>query len=276
MAEKIWFITGASRGFGRIWTEAAVARGDKVAATARDTATLDDLSERFGGNILPLALDVTDHDAVVATVNEAHRHFGRLDVVLTNAGYGLTGAFEETTLEEARANFDTNVFGTFSTIKGALPLLRAQQSGHILAVSSVGGLVTFPLYSIYQATKFAIEGMVQTLAQEVAGFGIKVTLIEPGPFKTDFLAPTSLKNTTPIPAYEPVREQLAKMFTSDMLDDPRATVDAILKAVDADEPPLHLILGPLLPLVKQTYEARIQAWELWEQFSRAGQGTKPV
>jgi NAD(P)-dependent dehydrogenase (short-subunit alcohol dehydrogenase family) len=276
MAEKIWFITGASRGFGRIWTEAAVARGDKVAATARDTATLDDLSERFGGNILPLALDVTDHDAVVATVNEAHRRFGRLDVVLTNAGYGLTGAFEETTLEEARANFDTNVFGTFSTIKGALPLLRAQQSGHILAVSSVGGLVTFPLYSIYQSTKFAIEGMVQTLAQEVAGFGIKVTLIEPGPFKTDFLAPTSLKNTTPIPAYEPVREQLAKMFTSDMLDDPRATVDAILKAVDADEPPLHLILGPLLPLVKQTYEARIQAWELWEQITRAGQGTKPV
>jgi NAD(P)-dependent dehydrogenase (short-subunit alcohol dehydrogenase family) len=130
--------------------------------------------------------------------------------------------------------------------------------------------VTFPLYSVYQATKFAIEGMVQTLAQEVAGFGIKVTLIEPGPFKTDFLAPTSLKNTTPIPAYEPVREQLAKMLTSDMLGDPKATVDAILKVVDADEPPLHLILGPLLPLVKQTYAARIQAWEQWEQISRAG------
>jgi NAD(P)-dependent dehydrogenase (short-subunit alcohol dehydrogenase family) len=276
MAEKIWFITGASRGFGHIWTEAALARGDKVAATARDTATLDDLCEGFGGNILPLALDVTDHDAVVSTVNEAHRRFGRLDVVLTNAGYGLTGAFEETTLEEARANFDTNVFGTFSTIKGALPLLRAQHGGHILAVSSVGGLMTFPLYSVYQATKFAIEGMVQTLAPEVAVFGIKVTLIEPGPFKTDFLAPTSLKNATPNPAYAPVRDQLAKMFTSDMLGDPKATVDAILKLVDTDEPPLHLILGPLLPLVKQTYAARIQAWEQWEQISRAGQGTRPV
>jgi NAD(P)-dependent dehydrogenase (short-subunit alcohol dehydrogenase family) len=268
MVGKIWFVTGASRGFGRIWTEAALARGDKVAATARDPATLDDFSEKFGRNVLPLALDVTDHDTVVAAVKEAHRHFGRLDVVLANAGYGLTGALEETTLDEARASFATNVLGTFSTIKAALPLLRTQQGGHILAVSSVGGLVAFPLYGIYQATKFAIEGMVQTLAQEVAGFGIKVTLIEPGPFKTDFLAPTSLKNTIPIPAYDPVRDQLARMFTSDMLGDP--------KAVDTDEPPLHLILGPLLPLVKQVYTARIQAWEQWEQISGAGQATKPL
>src|SRR5579859_5016304 len=146
MAEKIWLVTGASRGFGRIWTEAALARGDRVAAAARDTAPLNDLSKRFGGHVLPLALDVTDHDAVVARVNEAHRHFGRLDVVLANAGYGLTGALEETTVEEARANFATNVIGTFSTIKAALPLLRAQQGGHVLVVSSVGGLVTFPLY----------------------------------------------------------------------------------------------------------------------------------
>lgn len=276
MAEKVWFVTGASRGFGRIWTEAALARGDKVAATARGAAALDDLSRKFGGNVLPLALDVTDHDAVVAAVNAAHRHFGRLDVVLTNAGYGLTGAFEETALDEVRANFDTNVIGTFSTIKAALPLLREQRRGHILAVSSVGGLVTFPLYSIYQATKFAVEGMVQALAQEVAGFGIKVTLIEPGPFMTDFLAPTSLKTATPTPVYAPIREQLAKMFTADMLGDPNATVDAILKVVDADEPPLHFILGPLLPLVKQVYSARIQSWEQWEDASRAAQSTKPL
>ena len=276
MAEKVWFVTGASRGFGRIWTEAALARGDKVAATARGAAAPDGLSRKFGGNVLPLALDVTDHDAVVATVNEAHRHFGRLDVVLTNAGYGLTGAFEETTLDEARANFDTNVIGTFSTIKAALPLLREQRRGHILAVSSVGGLVTFPLYSIYQATKFAVEGMVQALAQEVAGFGIKVTLIEPGPFMTDFLAPTSLKTATPMPAYAPVRGHLAKIFTADMLGDPNATVDAILNVVDADEPPLHFILGPFLPLVKQVYSARIESWEQWEDASRAAQSTKPL
>ncbi len=272
MTKKVWFITGASRGFGRIWTEAALARGDKVAATARGTASLDNLCRKFGDNILSLALDVNDHDAVIAIVNEAHRHFGRLDVVLTNAGYGLMGALEETTLDEARANFDTNVIGTFSTIKAALPLLRAQRSGHVLAVSSVGGLVTFPLASVYQATKFAVEGMVQALAQEVAGFGIKVTLIEPGPFKTDFMAPTSLKNTTRIPAYEPVRDQFEMMLTPDMFGDPEATVDAILKVVDADEPPLHVILGPLLPLVKQIYTARLQCWEQWEDVFRAAQG----
>ena len=272
MAEKVWFITGASRGFGRIWTEAALARGDKVAATARGTAALDDLRQKFGNNILPLALDVTDHDTVVAMVNEAHHYFGRLDVVLTNAGYGLMGAFEETTLEEARANFETNVMGTFSTIKAALPLLREQGRGHILAVSSVGGLVTFPLLSIYEATKFAVEGMIQSLAQEVAGFGIKVTLIEPGAYKTDFLAPSSLKNTAAIPAYDPVREQFAQMLTDDMFGDPKSTADAILKVVDAAEPPLHVILGPLLSMVKQVYAARIKSWEQWEGVSQAAHG----
>src|SRR5579871_6466382 len=179
MVAKIWFITGASRGFGRLWTEAALARGDKVAATARDSGSLSDFSKKFGDSVFPLDLDVTNPDAVDAAVNKAHRHFGRLDVILANAGYGLMGALEETTIEEARENFNTNVFGAFSTIKSALPLLRAQGRGHILAVSSVGGLVTFPMASVYQATKFAIEGLVQSLAQEVAGFGIKVTLIEP-------------------------------------------------------------------------------------------------
>lgn len=272
MTKKIWLITGASRGFGRIWAEAALERGDSVVATARNIAALEDLSKKYGDSILPLALDVTDHDSVVAAVNKAHSHFGRLDVVLANAGYGLTGAFEETTVEEVRENFNTNVIGTFSTIKAALPLLRAQGNGHIVAVSSVGGLVTFPLYGIYQATKFAVEGMIQTLAQEVAGFGIKVTLIEPGPFKTDFLAPTSLKNTATIPAYDPVREQLAKMFTADMLGDPKSTTAALMKVVDAENPPLHFILGPLLPLIKQIYSTRLQSWEEWGDGLPAAQG----
>lgn len=276
MAEKIWFITGASRGFGHIWAEAALARGDKVAATARDVVSLESLVAQYGDAVLPLTLDVTDADAIGAAVANAHRRFGRLDVVLTNAGYGLTGAFEETTIEEARANFETNVIGTFSTIKAALPLLREQGHGHILSVSSVGGLVTFPLYSVYQATKFAIEGMVQALAQEVAGFGIKVTLIEPGPFTTDFLAASSLKTTVPIAAYEPVREQFTKMFRSDMLGDPKATADAILQVVDADEPPLHFILGPLLPLVKQIYDMRLADWEKWEDVSCAAHGASPA
>jgi len=264
MAKKIWFITGASRGFGRIWAEAALERGDSVVATARNIAALEDLSKKYGDSILPLALDVTEHDAVLAAVNQAHSHFGGLDVVLANAGYGLVGAFEETTIEEVRENFNTNVIGTFSTIKAALPLLRAQGNGHILAVSSVGGLVTFPLYGIYQASKFAVEGMIQTLAQEVAGFGIKVTLIEPGAFKTDFLAPSSLKSSVTIPVYDAVREQFAKMFTADMLGDPKSTTSTLMKVVDAENPPLHIILGPLLPLVKQIYATRMQSWEAWE------------
>jgi NAD(P)-dependent dehydrogenase (short-subunit alcohol dehydrogenase family) len=267
MAEKIWFVTGASRGFGRLWTEAALARGDKVAATARDTAVLSDLSQKFGDNVLPLELDVTNPDAVAVAVTRAHRHFGRLDVILTNAGYGLMGALEETMIEEARANFDTNVFGTFSTIKAALPLLRAQRRGHLLAVSSVGGLVTFPMASIYQATKFAVEGLIQSLAQEVAGFGIKVTLIEPGPFKTDFISSTSLKNTRPIPAYDAARDQAARMLTPEMFGDPKTTSGTILRVVDAEEPPIHVILGSLLPLVKQVYAARIQSWKQWDDGS---------
>ena len=276
MAEKIWFITGASRGFGHIWAEAALARGDKVAATARDIASLDSLVAQYGDAILPLTLDVTDAAAIDAAITTAHQHFGRLDVVLTNAGYGLIGAFEETSIAETRAIFDTNVIGTFSTIKAALPLLRKQGHGHILSVSSVGGLVTFPLFSVYQASKFAIEGMLQALAQEVAGFGIKVTLIEPGPFKTDFLAASSLKTMAPMAAYEPVREQFNKMFTPDMLGDPEATADAILQVVDADEPPLHFILGPLLPLVKQIYGMRLADWEKWEGVSSAAHGASPA
>jgi NAD(P)-dependent dehydrogenase (short-subunit alcohol dehydrogenase family) len=264
---KIINRAGASRGFGRLWTEAALKRGDKVAATARDTAILSDLSKKFGDNVLRLELDVTNPDAVAGAVDGAQRHFGRLDVILTNAGYGLMGALEETTLEEARANFDTNVFGTFSTIKTALPLLRAQGRGHILAVSSVGGLVTFPMASIYQATKFAVEGMIQSLAQEVAPFGIKVTVIEPGPFKTDFISSTSLKNTTTIPAYDGVRDLAARMLTPEMFGDPKMTSDTVLRVVDAEEPPLHVILGSLLPLVKQVYAARIQSWQEWDDGS---------
>src|SRR6202790_878279 len=174
-----------------------VQRGDKVVATARDPKALNDLAATYGEAVLTLPLDVTDRDAVFKAVNRAHQHFGRLDVILSNAGYGLMGAVEETSLDDARANFEANVLGTLSVIQAALPLLRAQGSGHILPVSSVGGLVTFPLGGIYQATKFAVEGLAQTLAQEVAAFGIKVTLIEPGPFATDFMSESSLKHTAP-------------------------------------------------------------------------------
>ena len=265
--QKIWFITGASRGFGRLWAEAALARGDKVAATARRPKTLDDLVAAYGDAVLPLRLDVDDRDAVFAAVNLAHQHFGRLDVILSNAGYGLVGAIEETSPDDARAIFETNVLGTLSVIQAALPLLRAQRSGHILAVSSVGGQVTFPMGGLYQATKFAVEGLAQTLAQEVAEFGIKVTLIEPAPFATDFMSEASMKHATPIAEYGPARQRLFAHFVPEMFGDPATTVDALLQVVDADEPPLHLLLGPLLPMIRQVYEGRLASWEQWAAVS---------
>lgn len=267
--QKVWFITGASRGFGRLWTEAALKRGDKVVATARDTKSLQDLAAEYGPSVLTLPLDVTDHEAVFKVVKQALKHFGRLDVVISNAGYGLMGALEEASMTEARANFETNVMGTLSVIQAVLPILRAQGSGHILPVSSVGGLVTFPLGGIYQATKFAVEGMSQTLAQEVAAFGIKVTIIEPGPFATEFLSQSSIRYCAPIPVYDPMRKQFETMLTPDMFGDPKDTVEPVFAAVDADEPPLHLLLGTLLPLVDQVYGERMATWEKWTRVSNS-------
>ena len=179
---KIWFITGASRGFGRSWTIAALERGDKVAATARDTATLKDLVEKYGDALLPIQLDVTDRAADFAAVQQAHQHFGRLDIVVNNAGYGHFGFVEEITEAEARAQLETNLFGALWVTQAALPFLREQGSGHIIQVSSIGGISAFPLVGIYHASKWGLEGFSQALAQEVADFGIKVTLIEPGGF----------------------------------------------------------------------------------------------
>jgi NAD(P)-dependent dehydrogenase (short-subunit alcohol dehydrogenase family) len=268
---KVWFVTGASRGFGRIWTEAALKRGDRVAATARDSKALEGLVGAYGDSILALPLDVTDRDAVFEAVRQAHRHFGRLDVILCNAGYGYMGAIEEVVTSEAQANFDTNVFGTLSVVQAALPLLRAQRSGHILTVSSIGGVVGFPTGGIYVATKFAVEGLSEALAGEVAGFGIKVTIIEPGSFATEFRS--SMKTPPAIAEYEPVRQAVLSAFKPEMSGDPQATAAAILKVVDADNPPLRLLLGAgPLPMIKKLYEGRLNTWDQWAEVSNAAQG----
>src|SRR3954469_5120703 len=188
---KTWYTAGASRGFGREWTIAALDRGDSVAATARDTATLDDLVKRFGDRILPLRLDVTDREADFAAVRRAHEHFGRLDVVVNNAGYGQFGMIEEIPEHEARAQFETNLFGVLWVTQAALPFLRAQGSGHILQVSSIGGVTAFIETGAYHASKWALEGFTQSLAQEVKDFGINVTIIEPGGFTTDWAGPSA-------------------------------------------------------------------------------------
>src|SRR3954468_1427395 len=207
---KTWFITGTSRGFGRAWAEAALERGDRVAATARDTSTLKDLVERYGDAVLPIALAVTDRAADIAAVQQAHAHFGRLDVVVNNAGYGHFGFIEELSEQEARAQIETNVFGALWVTQAALPYLRAPRSGHILQVSSIGGITAFQNVGIYHASKWALEGFSQSLAQEVAPFGIHVTLIEPGGFSTDWAGPSS-KRSTPLPDYKEVHEAADKV-----------------------------------------------------------------
>src|SRR3954463_14079775 len=206
MAEKIWFITGTSRGFGREWTIAALERGDKVAATARDTATLDDIAAKYGDALLPIALDVTDHDADFAAVKQAHDHFGRLDVVVNNAGYGQFGFIEELSEREARDQIETNVFGALWITQAALPYLREQRSGHIVQVSSIGGISAFANVGIYHASKWALEGFSQALSKEVESFGIHVTLIEPGGFDTDWAGPSS-KRSTPLPDYQEAHDE---------------------------------------------------------------------
>ncbi|SCX26136.1 SDR family oxidoreductase [Mycolicibacterium fluoranthenivorans] len=274
MAEKIWFITGASRGFGREWAIAALERGDKVAATARDTATLEDLTQKYGEAVLPLRLDVDDRAADFAAVAQAHDHFGRLDVVVNNAGYGQFGFIEELSEAEARDQIETNVFGALWVTQAALPYLRAQRSGHIIQVSSIGGITAFPNVGIYHASKWALEGFSQALAQEVASFGIHVTLIEPGGFDTDW-AGSSAKHATPLPDYAEAHRQAQEARAKRVAKsgDPKASAAAVLKIVDAAKPPLRVFFGELpLQLAKADYQSRLATWEEWQPVSVQAQG----
>ncbi|NIE82948.1 MULTISPECIES: SDR family NAD(P)-dependent oxidoreductase [unclassified Burkholderia] len=268
---KVWFITGASRGLGRVWTEAALARGDKVVATARHAPALDELVAAHGDAVLALALDVTDRAAVFEALEQAHRHFGRLDVVLCNAGYGYMGAIEELEFEQVKANFDTNVFGALSVIQAALPILRAQGSGHVLTVSSIRGIIGFPTGGSYTPGKFALEAMSEALAGEVAGLGIKVTIIEPGHFATGFRAATA--SAPAIAAYDSVRQAVRSSFKPEDFGDPAATAAAILAAVDAEEPPLRLAIGTkVVEKFRAVYASRLSNWDRWEAVTIAAQG----
>ena len=270
---KIWFITGASRGFGRVWTEAALQRGDKVAATARQLASLADLTEQYGANVLTLELDVTNPEQVKTAVAQAHAHFGRLDVVLNNAGYSLMGTIEEASLDEIRAMYETNVFGAVSVIQAALPFLRAQGSGHILGISSGLGHVTMPVIGYYCSTKWAFEAIHESLAAEVAPFGIQVTIIEPGAYATDFGSPESLRFAAGLEPYADFKNHFFAGMGSMERGDPAATPPALFAVVDAEQPPLRLFLGNQnLPWVRTAYAERLATWEAWEAVANAAQG----
>lgn len=271
---KTWFITGTSRGLGRAWATAALERGDRVVATARDVRALDGLVARFGDAVLALPLDVTDRAAVFATVARAHERFGRLDVVVNNAGYGQFGMVEELSEREARDQLDTNLFGPLWVAQAALPFLRAQAAGHVLQVSSIGGLLAIPDMGIYHASKWALEGLTQALAQEVAEFGVRVTLIEPGSFATDWGGP-SARRAAASTAYAVQHATATAMRAagSAVAGDPAASAAAVLRIVDADDPPLRCLLGSVpLAMAEAEYARRLATWRQWQPVAELAQG----
>ena len=269
---KTIFITGASRGFGKIWAEAFLKRGDKVIATARNLDNLNDLVQAYGDSILPIQLDVNNRQASFDAVAKAKNHFGRIDVLINNAGYGLFGTIEETSEQEARDQIETNVFGLLWATQAVLPIMREQGSGHIIQVSSVLGVATLPVLGIYNASKFAVEGLSETLASEVKAFGINVTLVEPNGFATDW-GGASATHSQSLPVYDQLKEAFQAGMTEDSFGIPEATVEAILKLVDTPQPPLRLFLGKVaLPWAKQVYAQRLATWEEWADVATAAHG----
>lgn len=271
MAKTI-FITGASRGFGKIWAEAFLKRGDNVVATVRNPDALKDLKQQYGDTLLVLQLDVTDRDACFDAVNTAKAHFGQVDIVINNAGYGLFGTIEETTEQEARDQMEANVFGLLWVTQAALPVMRTQGHGHIIQVSSVLGQATLPTLGVYSASKWAVEGLSETLAAEVKEFGIHVTLVEPNGFATDW-AGASATHSQPIAAYDGVKAAFQAGLTEDSFGIPDATADAMLQLTDTENPPLRLLLGKVgLPWMQQVYAERLATWGKWEAVSVAAHG----
>jgi NAD(P)-dependent dehydrogenase (short-subunit alcohol dehydrogenase family) len=268
---KTWFITGSSRGFGRVWTEAALERGDRVAATARNPDSLSDLTKRFGDAVLPLALDVTRPGQAQQAIEKAHGYFGRLDVVINNAAFPLLGTIEEASEEDVRSVLETNLYGTLRVIKAALPILRRQNGGHIIGVSSTLGIIAMPLIGYYSMSKWAIESVHESLAMEVKALGIKVTIIEPGAYATEF--GVGALRSQELDVYRPLRERFMESLSKMERGNPQATAAAILKLVDAENPPLRFMLGRHnLPAAKAAYTERLATWAAWEEISNAAQG----
>ncbi|PBJ15850.1 SDR family NAD(P)-dependent oxidoreductase [Flavobacterium sp. ACN6] len=270
---KIWFVTGSSRGFGRVWTEAALQRGDKVAATARNIDSIADFKDKYGDNVLILPLDVTNGEQVQKAVKAAHEYFGRLDVVINNAGYSLVGTVEEAKADDILAMYKTNVLGPVSVIQAVLPIMRAQGFGHILGTSSSLGHYTVPLIGYYCSSKWAFEAIYESLAVEVKSFGIHVSIIEPGAYATEFGSENSLQFSENLPEYEAVRNMVFENMGKMQRGNPDATAKAVLQLVDTKNPPLRMFLGSHnLEEIRQVYSDRIKVWEAWQDVAVAAQG----
>ncbi|MFJ7206107.1 SDR family NAD(P)-dependent oxidoreductase [Streptomyces sp. NPDC098789] len=273
---RTWFVTGASRGLGRAFAEAALAAGDRVAAVARTTAALDELAAAHPGRVLPLTADVTDRAAAFTAVEAAADHFGRLDIVVNNAGTLSTGMVEEFTEAEARAQMEVNFFGALWVSQAAMALLRTQGGGHIVQISSIGGISGFTTTGLYSASKFALEGMSEALAMEGAPFGVKVSIVQPGGYWTDLYA--AMRATTPMAAYAPLRAELEKQWAEGSIDsEPRLAAEALLKLVAAEEPPIRMVLGSMVyDLAVDVAERRKATYSGWEQVSRAAEKATPA
>ncbi|WP_284947383.1 oxidoreductase [Acidisoma cladoniae] len=266
---SVWFITGCSTGFGRELVLLLRDQGFRVVATARDASKLTDLVTGYEESVIALPLDVTDGDAISHAVKQAEEKFGRIDVLVNNAGYGYLAAIEEGEDAPVRQMFDTNVFGLVDMTKAVLPGMRARKTGHIVNLSSIGGLIAFPATGYYHATKFAVEGLSGSLALELAPLGIKVTLVEPGPFRTDFAGRSIGASKTEIDDYAEtagVRRKQTFARSGNQPGDPIRAAQAIIDIVASPNPPLHLLLGaPALDLARKGLAAKAKDFDTWEK-----------
>jgi NAD(P)-dependent dehydrogenase (short-subunit alcohol dehydrogenase family) len=267
--QQVWFITGSSTGFGRVLAEAVLQKGDRVVATARKPKQLQDLTEQYPQHALVVGLDVTKPGEVRAAVERAIAQFGRIDVLVNNAGYGAMGAIEELSDELVRQQYETNVFGLLAVTRAVLPQMRNQHSGHILNLSSVGGMVSFAGAGIYCSTKFAVEGISEALAREVASLGIKVTIVEPGAFRTDFNGRSLVVTDTQINDYEEIIggfRQWIKEMDGKQPGDPVKAAAAMIQAVESENPPLRLALGAdALDAIASKLESVKTELEVWRE-----------
>jgi NAD(P)-dependent dehydrogenase (short-subunit alcohol dehydrogenase family) len=267
---RTWFITGASRGLGKAFADAALAEGDRVVAVSRT------IEERADERVLASRVDVTDRDAVHAAVDRAVEHFGRLDVVVNNAGFMAMGMVEEFTEAEARAQLDVNFFGPLWVTQAVLPHFRAQGGGRLVQISSIGALGGHPLTGLYSASKFALEGMSEAVAAEAARFGVKTTIVEPGGYWTDLYL-SGLRATTPDPAYAELRAELERQFAEGSKDSlPELAARALVTLVGSDDPPLRLLLGDMAyDLAVDLTNHKLATWAEWEEVSRAAEHAVP-
>ncbi|MRS62834.1 oxidoreductase [Larkinella terrae] len=263
---KVWFITGSSRGLGRSLTEAVLAKGDRVAATARNISALDDLVLKYPGQIYPIRLDVVQYEQVHQAVDEAVSHFGRIDVLVNNAGFGIIGAAEAFTVEQVRSQLETNLYAPIEITRAVLPHMRRQRSGRILQISSVGGRVGNPGLTMYQAAKFGLGGFTEALAKEVAPLGIHVTSVEPGGFRTDW-AGDSMTYAAQVEGYETTVGQRIEFIKSGQfvpVGDPEKAAQVMVELAEHPEPPIHLVLGSeAVGILKQADVARMAELEKW-------------